>query len=126
MNWLSHYRKSILILSLTTVLFVPWLSLYTPQAQAGFFGKQILNIFRRERKQKRPSGRLRGGAIRDESCISPNSKPLKALIPKDNLGTTVAAHPTFWFYLPSILPETDAQARFVLLDENQTPVLVKN
>ncbi len=125
MNGLSNYRKSILILTLTTVLSVPLLSLYTPQAQAGFIGERIQNLFRRKRKQGRPSGRSRGGAIRDESCISPNSKSLTALVPKDNLGTTIAAHPTFWFYLPLGRSETDIQARFVLLDENQSPVLVQ-
>ncbi|NEP12851.1 MAG: DUF928 domain-containing protein [Symploca sp. SIO2C1] len=125
MNGLSNYRKSILILILTTVLSVPLLSFYTPQAKAEFLGKQIGNWFRRERKQGRPSGRSRGGAIRDESCISRNSKPLTALVPKDNLGTTIAAHPTFWFYLPLGRSQTVTQVRFVLLNENQTPILVQ-
>ncbi len=125
MNGLSNYRKSIFILTLTTVLSVPLFSLYTPQAQAGFIGERIQNLFRRERKQGRPSGRSRGGAIRDESCVSPDSKPLMALVPENNQGTTIAAHPTFWFYLPSIRSETDTQARFELVDENENRFVVQ-
>jgi len=44
----------------------------------------------------------------------PGKKPLTALLPATNLGLTVAAYPTFFFYVP----ETAATAvEFVLLDE---------
>jgi len=125
MNWLSNYRKSIFIFSLSTVLSVPLLSVYTPQAQAGFLGEGIRNMLRRERQQGRASGRSRGGAIRDESCVSPDSKPFMALVPEDNQGTTIAAHPTFWFYLPLGRSEKVTQARFVLFDENQSSVIAQ-
>ncbi|NET61849.1 MAG: DUF928 domain-containing protein [Symploca sp. SIO2E6] len=125
MNWALNYRQSLLIFSLTTVLSVPLLSLYTPQAQAGFLGERVQNLFRRDRTAGRPSGRARGGAIRDESCISPDSKPFMALVPEDNQGTTIAAHPTFWFYLPLGRSEKVTQARFVLFDENQTSVIAQ-
>ncbi len=42
--------------------------------------------------------------------------PLTALIPETNLGLTIAAYPTFFFYIP----QTSAQElRFVLLDEEK-------
>jgi hypothetical protein len=122
MIWLSHYRKSILILTLST-LMLPWLPIYVPQAQAQSVGERILNLFRRDRKQGRPSGRSRGGAIRDESCVPKGSKPLTALVPENEPGTTIAAHPTFWFYLPVGRSEKVTQAEFSLLDENQNLVL---
>lgn len=122
MNWLSRYQKSILILTLST-LMLPVLPIHAPQAQAASIGERIRNLFTRERKEGRATGRSRGGAVRDESCISPMGEPLTALIPENHLGTTVAAHPTFWFYIPSIRSETDIKARFVMLDENQRPVL---
>jgi hypothetical protein len=44
----------------------------------------------------------------------PGKKPLTALLPATNLGLTVAAYPTFFFYVP----ETSATTvEFVLLDE---------
>lgn len=122
MNGLLRYQKSILILILST-LMLTLLTIHAPQTRAASIGERIRNLFTRERKEGSPSGRSRGGAVRDESCISPTGEPLTALIPENNLGTTVAARPTFWFYIPSIRSETDIQARFVMLDENQRPVL---
>lgn len=122
MSRLSHYQKSIVALTLST-LMLPLLPIYTPQAQAQSVGERIMNLFRRDRKQGRPSGRARGGAIRDTSCVPLGSKPLTALVPANEPGTTVAAHPTFWFYLPVGRSERVTQAEFTLRDENQRPVL---
>ena len=118
MSWLSRYQKSILILTLST-LMLPLLPIYAPQAQAQSVGERIVNLFRRERNQGRPSGRSRGPAIRG-FCVPPNSKPLTALVPENEPGTTVSDHPTFWFYLPVGRSEQVTQAEFVLFDENQT------
>lgn len=122
MIWLSRYQKSILILTLSTLL-LPLLPIYAPQAQAQSVGERIMNLFRRERKQGRASGRARGGAIRDTSCVPLGSKPLTALVPENEPGTTIAAHPTFWFYLPVGRSEQATQAEFMLVDENQRPVI---
>jgi hypothetical protein len=122
MNWLSRYQKSILILTLST-LMLPLLPIYNPQVQAQSVGERLLNLFRRERKQGKPSGRSRGGAIRDTSCVPLGSKPLIALVPENEPGTTVSDHPTFWFYLPVGRSERVTQAEFMLLDENQHPVI---
>ncbi|WP_414543902.1 DUF928 domain-containing protein [Nostoc sp. CCY0012] len=68
-----------------------------------------------------PTGRRRGGAGRNPDCPS-SLTGLTALVPgeqgKSYLATTVAEHPTFWFYVPE-LPETARSADFVLhLSEN--------
>ena len=44
-----------------------------------------------------------------------------ALIPATNLGLTAIAHPTFWLYLPTSLPD-DIPFEFVLRDEQQDVV----
>jgi len=123
MSWLSRDRKPVLILILSTVLSLSVLPFYSPPAQAESMGERIVNLFRRERKQGRPSGRSRGTAIRDEFCISVTSQPLTALVSADNLETTVAEYPTFWFYLPWGRSERVTQARLVLFDQNKRLVL---
>jgi hypothetical protein len=53
-----------------------------------------------------------------QSCVSPDSKPLTALLPKAlgyDGGTTTLAHPTLYFYLPQT---TARQVEFVLTDAN--------
>lgn len=121
MSWLSRDRKSVLILILSAVLSLSVLPFDSPPAQAQSVGERIVNLFRRERKQGSPSGRARGTAVRDEFCFSGTSQPLTALVSAENLETTVAEYPTFWFYLPWRRSET--QARFVLFDQNQRLVL---
>ena len=69
----------------------------------------------------RRSGRRKPASPRGP--CSPSQKPLTALLPKTNLGLTVAASPTFFFYIPQT-PITTAE--FVLLDEeNGTKVYEK-
>lgn len=46
-------------------------------------------------------GEREAAATRDRSCPKvEDSPPLTALIPATNIGLTVSAHPTFWFYVP--------------------------
>lgn len=62
-----------------------------------------------------PTGRRKAGVGRNE-CPS-SLKRLTALVPgneeKSFLASTVAAYPTFWFYVPE-LPKTVRRAEFVL------------
>ncbi len=60
----------------------------------------------------RRSGRRKPASPRGP--CSPSQKPLTALLPKTNLGLTVAVSPTFFFYIPQTPIKT---AEFVLLDE---------
>jgi Domain of Unknown Function (DUF928). len=53
------------------------------------------------------------------------SKPLTALIPKQNMGLTLSGYPTFMIYVPySSTPARDVE--FVLLDEDENEILNKN
>lgn len=66
-------------------------------------------------------GRRVGGGTRGECNFG--EKTLTALIPKNNLGLTVAGHPKFFFYIPET---SDSQAvEFVLRDETDRQVYEK-
>jgi hypothetical protein len=72
-----------------------------------------------------PSGRVR--TVRG-GCASSNQVSLTALVPKNKIGRTVSAYPTFFFYLPP----TDAElAELILEDESgnqiyQQELTIKN
>lgn len=66
-------------------------------------------------------GRRVGGGTRGDCNFG--EKTLTALIPKNNLGLTVAGHPKFFFYIPQT---TDSQeVEFVLSDETESEVYEK-
>ncbi|MEB3291754.1 MAG: DUF928 domain-containing protein, partial [Synechococcales bacterium] len=86
-------------------------------------------------KRGTASGRSRGGAVRG-NCAAVNVPPggvkeLVALIPKNNIGATTSALPTFWFYLPNYQFQSIANPKPVrvekgilaLLDDRGQPVL---
>lgn len=65
--------------------------------------------------------RTAGGGVRGDSCTE-KGVPLTALVPNNNIGTTVAANPTFFWYVP----ESSAQsAEFVVLDNEGNEVYLK-
>lgn len=66
----------------------------------------------------RPGNRAGGGS---RSPCSSTSIPLTALIPETNWGKTVAATPTFWFYVP-YSPDEAHSGEFVLQDEKYNDV----
>lgn len=66
----------------------------------------------------RPGNRAGGGS---RSPCSSKSIPLTALIPESNWGKTVAATPTFWFYVP-YSPDEARSGEFVLQDEKYNDV----
>ena len=64
-------------------------------------------------------GRRKGGGSRS-TC--PNSDiPLTALVPKNNIGTTVSDRPSLWFYVP-YRPEQVGAIEVVLQDESENDV----
>lgn len=71
-------------------------------------------------KNGAPTGRRRAGAGRNPDCPS-SLKGLTALVPGDGeelfLVSTVAAYPTYWFYVPE-LPETAREAELVLQERD--------
>ncbi len=126
-------------------MFQQWV---IPSAHAGIFSNILerIGIYTPPRKGTAPTGRRAGGAGRGPICALPEneqSNQVKALMPFQSLsnlgseqenqqietnseteevgGLTIAANPTFLFYLPYIYtPETPSQriAQFVLLDDN--------
>jgi Domain of Unknown Function (DUF928) len=119
----------------------------TPPVQAQSLLDKLGKMIAPPPRKGSASGRSRGGAIRG-NCTAIKSgsgveADLVALIPKNNFGKTIAANPTFWFYVPTfgLLP-TKATApnvaapniaapplapvkvgEFMLLDDAGKPVL---
>src|SRR5512136_1899663 len=57
--------------------------------------------------------RTAGGGVRGENCVEQGATPLTALMPSNNVGTTVAGNPTLFVYVP----KTNAkEAEFSVLD----------
>jgi hypothetical protein len=82
---------------------------------SGGFTEQVL-----AQKQSREGfpGRRIGGGSRGGCPFG--AKRLTALVPENNLGLTVAASPTFFFYIPQT--PTPQTVEFVLLDDNDRQV----
>ena len=69
-----------------------------------------------------PGRRQQGGTRSGGKCLTPE-KRLTALMPLNSYGVTVAAYPTFLFYMPKTADETPPQqAEFILQDENENNV----
>ena len=64
-------------------------------------------------------GRRQGGGSR--SPIPVSKIPLTALVPENNIGTTVRDRPSFWFYVP-YRPQQVGTVEFVLQDERENDV----
>lgn len=79
------------------------------------FSEQVL-----AQKQSREGfpGRRIGGGSRGGCPFG--AKRLTAIVPENNLGLTVAAYPTFFFYIPQT--PTPQAVEFVLLDDNDRQV----
>lgn len=62
-------------------------------------------------------GRLDGGGTRGPGSCPVVGKPLTALVPSNRFGVTVAAHPTFFVYMPALSSQTaPLPVEFVLED----------
>lgn len=64
-------------------------------------------------------GRRAGGGSR--SLCPSTTMPLTALVPANNIGTTVSDRPNFWFYVP-YAPQQAAAGEFVLQDKQENDV----
>jgi hypothetical protein len=106
-------------LALLTGLAVFFTVVQTPQA---LLAKGIPQ--RWETKEYQPPGdigaptRVLGGGTRSSGSSCPIvGKPLKALIPSNGFGVTVAAYPTFFVYMPALSLQTSPLVQFVLEDK---------
>lgn len=50
-------------------------------------------------RQGLPGRRISGG-VREGNCFTDFNQSLVAMIPRNNLGKTISAHPSFWFSIP--------------------------
>ena len=114
----GFFKSSLALLPKLALLTVFFTAIQTPQVILAAGIPQ-----RWEAQQYQPPinigapGRVQGGGTRgpDSSCPIPG-KPLKALIPSNRFGATVAAHPSFFVYMPALWPQTSARVEFVLED----------
>ena len=65
-------------------------------------------------RQGLPGRRISGASRSPGSTCAQNSKPLVAIVPETNLGTTAAAEPTLWLSLPKVT--TARQLEFYLFN----------
>jgi len=67
--------------------------------------------------------RTASGGRRGDSCIGAGALPATALVPQNNLGTTVSQTPTLFFYIPQSTTKT---AEFVLMDNERNELFQTN
>jgi len=72
-----------------------------------------------ELRQGLPGRRISGGVRMEppaDSCFTDFDQSLVSVLPRNNLGTTVESHPTFWFSLPETTGAKSVE--FQLLNES--------
>jgi hypothetical protein len=86
------------------------LALVSPLSEPSFAQTQVNSP-----RQGLPGRRISGGSRSpDTACLTTPNQPLVALMPKNNVGLTVSAHPTLWFSIPAI--SSDRVLEFGLYD----------
>lgn len=65
------------------------------------------------------TGRTSGGGTRGDSCVLEKTIGLTALMPGNNIGTTVATEPTLFVYVPK---NSAQSAELVVIDDAGNPV----
>lgn len=70
--------------------------------------------------------RVEGGGTRGDSCPLVG-KPLKALVPRNGFGVTLAAYPSFFVYMPALAPQTPPlPVEFIVEDMDGNEVYKSN
>jgi hypothetical protein len=126
---MTNNRKSrlaaifwVLSLMMTIDLFWPNSTWAGPKTEQGSRpGKLLFSV--NERTRKRQAALTRNGVRRRMAGVRGSNAPI-ALIPQINgryIGTTLASHPTFWFYLPAITPKLQSM-QLRLFDQTQKEV----
>ena len=105
----SSFLKSLLLKSLfvstSSLIFI--VSLFSASSIANS------NNQTNSTRQGLPGRRISGG-VREGNCFKDFNQSLVAIMPRNNLGKTVSARPTFWFSVPATEGET--RAEFQLFD----------
>jgi hypothetical protein len=66
--------------------------------------------------------RTQGGGVRGDDCVAEEASTLTALIPENNVWTTLSDRPTFLWYVPQTKAKT---AEFVILDAEDNEIHTK-
>jgi len=82
---------------------------------------QVSLKFNAPKKKAPPS--TAGGATRGFCAIAESEKVATPLIPKDEIGLTLAARPSFFFFVPSSPAKT---AEFLLLSDDDTEIVYQH
>jgi Domain of Unknown Function (DUF928) len=97
-----------------------------PRKQSvNFFDKLLFLVNRRNPTDRANQSDVRGGIRRRMAGVRGfSSEPPIALIPEiqgRSIGSTIASHPTFWFYLPPMTPKLQS-IQFRLSDKDKKTV----
>lgn len=119
-----RYQKSISLVGVIAValsLELGILSLGTPQLRAQPLKVSVTFPPTEDRGAPiRTEGGGQRGSTRGEPCLKGNNRRLVALIPQNNVATTVSANPSLFWYVP----ETTAKsAEFILVDNQNNKVI---
>jgi len=110
----SYLAKSTLIFAVSGVLA---LSVFAAPSSANNADPSL--------RQGLPGRRISGGSRSpNNACVLTQDEPVIALMPKNNVGHTLSAHPTFWFSIPAVNPERTIE--FGLFDQDGELVYQKN
>jgi hypothetical protein len=106
-------RKSLCLLGIFTgILSSPWTTVSAAPLQQPV--QEPMSLQFPQTSDRGAPARTTGGGSRGSSCVAEGETPLVALMPtRNNVGTTVTAHPTLFWYIP----QSRAQlAEFVLIN----------
>jgi len=70
-------------------------------------------------RQGLPGRRISGG-VREGNCFKDFDQSLVAIMPRNNLGKTISARPSFWFSVPATTEARESE--FLLIDESDEVV----
>ncbi len=118
------FQKSLQSMGIVTGVLSSVVLIFTglqPQLSAQSYPDGRVSLtFPPSQNRGRP-GRTVGGGTRSPlpSCTDRNDTSLTALMPESNLGFTVSANPTFFFYVPK---NTAESAEFTVLDEESKQI----
>lgn len=123
-------RKSLQSLSILPGILLPGVLIFAslqPQLSAQSYPDWRVSITFPPTQNRGAPGRTIGGGTRSPSCLDIHDTALTALMPENDLGLTVSANPTFFFYVPKAT-ETLAElsVEFTVSDEESKEIYHTN
>ena len=115
------WQKSLLSLGLPAITLYPALVIFfvPPQLPLQSYPESQVSLKFPPTDERGSPSRTEGGGTRGPSCTQQGEMPLTVLMPSNNMGTTVAANPTFFWYVPKTPVKS---AEFVVFDDKENEV----